>query len=479
MKNLFPGHYPPSISFDEALPDALVVFDTNVLLNFYEFGPATRKNSFETLLKIKERCWLPYHVALEFHRNRTGRVERALKAHTDAIKRVRAGIGEITLQIEKQDVLKNNEVTAELIDAFKASGEKLAQHAESATAELPQRSIEDPVNRFLADLFDERVGPAPTQALVDAINKEGQKRYEHNHPPGLTDAKSKQDEKFMDREIAYQGMYGDLYIWKQVLAHVAAVEGKKHLIFVTDERKPDWWAKDGDNILGPAPQLSQELALAARGWSLWMYRSPRFFDLLSTALGNRLSAEDLEEIREASVSIEWPAEVRRKFKPFMAAKHRSFRNEELNDSSSFDAFPFIELDGLTEHYFEWIGLQLPGWEYTIHKADSTDEEMLLVANSRSKDVDFTYAYHIIFLRDPNHPYISNPWSSQNSTLLRSSIEATSAITVLDTSRLDTNARDQVVHQVAQTSLMRVGKKNEPTVYVTTLRSDRIEVLFAR
>ena len=94
-------------------------------------------------------------------------------------------------------------------------------------------------------------------------------------------------------------------------------------------------------------------------------------------------------------------------------------------------------------------------------------------------MDFTYAYHIIFLRDPNHPYISNPWSSQNSTLLRSSIEATSAITVLDTSRLDTNARDQVVHQVAQTSLMRVGKKNEPTVYVTTLRSDRIEVLFAR
>ncbi len=303
MKTLFPGYYHPAITFKDALPDALIVFDTNVLLNFYEWGPTTRNNSFKILKQVKTSCWLPYHVALEFHRNRTGRVEHTLKKHKDAVKRMKNGITEIIQSVNAQDVLKQNPATATYITNLQAAGDSLVEHAENALKELPQQSSEDPVNGFLAELLDGRVGKFPNQEYVNAVNAEGKKRIENKHPPGVTDA-NKEGFHYMDRDVVYSGVYGDLYIWKQLLDFVPTVEGKSHLIFVTDERKKDWWAKGEENRSSPAPELVQELALNAPGWRLWMFRSPDFFELLSAAMGAKLSAEDLAEIEEASDSVD-------------------------------------------------------------------------------------------------------------------------------------------------------------------------------
>lgn len=304
MKKLFPGHYLSSASFQDALPDALVVFDTNVLLNFYEFGPITRERSFSALEKIKKQCWLPYHVALEFHRNRTGRVEKALQNYQTAITDLTTGVATLTSGLEKQDILKHDSTAERLIAAFKEAGAALAKHAQEATNQLPKRSSEDPVNEALAAIFDGRVGQPPTQQIIDEIIKEGRVRVDHKHPPSITDQK-KAGEKFLDRGIAYAGEFGDLYIWKQVLEHVKEIKDKRYLVFVTDERKPDWWAKEGSNtILGPSPALAQELALFAPGWNLRMYSSVWFFEQLSDTVGVKLSNEDLEDIRDAASSFE-------------------------------------------------------------------------------------------------------------------------------------------------------------------------------
>lgn len=302
MKNLFPGHYARATSFKDALPKAIVIFDTNVLLNFYEFGPITRERTFKTLAKIQQQCWLPYHVALEFHRNRFGRIEKAFQGHQSSIVKLNQGVDELTQNVEKQDVLKHDPKTAKLIQTFKKAGEALAKHAEKAADQLPKRSSEDPVNESLAVIFEGRVGTPPSQEQIDEIDKEGRRRIEHKHPPSLTDSR-KSGEKFLDRGVSYAGEYGDLYIWKQILAHIPGVEEKCYLIFVTDERKQDWWAKEGSNsILGPSPALSQELALTAPGWNLRMYSSAWFFEQLSEAVGGKLSDEDLEEIRDAATS---------------------------------------------------------------------------------------------------------------------------------------------------------------------------------
>jgi len=73
MKKMFSGFYAPSdIEIKEAWLDekTLFVFDTNVLLNLYSYTDVTRKDFFKILEKISNNIWIPYHVGLEYQRNR-------------------------------------------------------------------------------------------------------------------------------------------------------------------------------------------------------------------------------------------------------------------------------------------------------------------------------------------------------------------------------------------------------------------------
>lgn len=346
MKSLFPGHYPPSTSFDESLPEALIVFDTNVLLNFYELGPDTRTRLFSALTQIRESCWLPYHVGLEFHRNRLGKIEKAFQAHRDAVGKFRQDITALTALLEKQDVLKHDDRTEGFVKAFKEAAEALAVHADEAGSKLPQRSHDDPVNEALAAIFDGRVGPTPTQEEINKYNEEGRRRAEHRHPPGVTDG-NKAGERFLDRNVAYAGEWGDLYIWKQILQYLEKVDDKRFLIFVTDERKADWWAKDGKAILGPAPELCQELAICKPGWHLRMYSSARFFQHLSETRGVNLSTDDLQDIRDAGLAVTRPSFKRTAEANLLAKLLQSFSPEDSQHVSLYTKWA-AEVAGQTD-----------------------------------------------------------------------------------------------------------------------------------
>ena len=71
MKNLFPQYEictPERIAL--AWKRGLFVFDTNVLLNLYRYQSVTRDELLKTIGQLSPRIWIPYHVALEFQRNR-------------------------------------------------------------------------------------------------------------------------------------------------------------------------------------------------------------------------------------------------------------------------------------------------------------------------------------------------------------------------------------------------------------------------
>lgn len=76
MKNEFIGYYRPTKEEkDSAWKTGVFIFDTNALLNLYRYSETTRKDFLTALEKIKARLHLPYHVALEFHKNRHGVIE--------------------------------------------------------------------------------------------------------------------------------------------------------------------------------------------------------------------------------------------------------------------------------------------------------------------------------------------------------------------------------------------------------------------
>lgn len=50
--------------------NAMIVVDSNILLNFYRYSEDTRNKIFEILEKLKTRLWIPYQVGKEFFDNK-------------------------------------------------------------------------------------------------------------------------------------------------------------------------------------------------------------------------------------------------------------------------------------------------------------------------------------------------------------------------------------------------------------------------
>ena len=77
MKKEFPGWYQITSQERGALSRyAIFALDSNVLLNLYGMGDSTRTALLEILrrLAFKKRLWLPHQSALEFQRQRPGKI---------------------------------------------------------------------------------------------------------------------------------------------------------------------------------------------------------------------------------------------------------------------------------------------------------------------------------------------------------------------------------------------------------------------
>src|SRR5664279_341625 len=61
---------PTTQEYKDAWSKGLFVFDTNVLLNLYRYHKDTREELLKIIDKLSDRIWIPFHVALEFQRNR-------------------------------------------------------------------------------------------------------------------------------------------------------------------------------------------------------------------------------------------------------------------------------------------------------------------------------------------------------------------------------------------------------------------------
>jgi len=69
MKNKF-IEYHMNDYIEGIFREAIVILDTNVLLNLYRYSKATREKYLEILTQVKERFFLPYQVCQEFYKNK-------------------------------------------------------------------------------------------------------------------------------------------------------------------------------------------------------------------------------------------------------------------------------------------------------------------------------------------------------------------------------------------------------------------------
>jgi hypothetical protein len=279
MKKLFPGSYSlPDDEFKALWTQGMLVFDTNMLLNFHRYSEETRREFLElvSLPEVAPRIWIPYQVALEYHRN----LDEVRYEQVRACQTLKQSIEDWGKTLRAGDHRRRTDSLLKLANELLLDAENQYHHPDRGA--LVER---------IADLFDGKVGSEWDTERLKKAYKEGEDRYANKVPPGFRDASSKKGD---DR-------FGDLIVWLQIIEE--AGHRKKPVIFVTDDNKEDWWLRIGGKTIGPLPALRNEIHRKA-GVLFHMYSGDRFLDQARISFKQPVREETVAEVKQVRIEQE-------------------------------------------------------------------------------------------------------------------------------------------------------------------------------
>jgi hypothetical protein len=313
IKKRFAAYLPlTDASKSGILEKGVVAFDTNVLLGFYRYAPITRREVADLIQKrIAGRAWIPHQVAVEFLRNRTQYINEDQARVRSTEDQLSKAFDNLIVAINKAEFEK---IGAKLdlqtiLGTLEASKAKLLEELRAVASGYPNLAANDEVLEFVESLFGDNIGPPfASQAELDAIYQEGQKRYELGIPPGYKDTQ-KDESAYVDGGLHYRRKFGDLVIWKQLLKQVTQQQDRfRRLVFVTQERKEDWWIVEHGRTIGPRVELRQELEQAGVQ-EFHMYSISQFIEMLRKQSPQEkaplVSDKSLEEVKSAEAEANY------------------------------------------------------------------------------------------------------------------------------------------------------------------------------
>lgn len=297
--------------------DALIVLDTNVLLDLYRYTSGARNQVLAALRLVKLRLWLPYRVGSEFIRGRRGvvadRTEKLQKAKTqldrpfrEAWKSVQEALDEVKGLLDRfaadehgqaeLDELINEEGFKQLMEPWRDKlNERIDELKNSQDIKLKDIvNGYDPILPEVAALYESRFAPSPDATeLRRHIEHALGYRYPNKIPPGYLDA---------GKPTPIQAA-GDYLIWEEVISHVQAQPGQGRVLFVSGDTKPDWYqpARSATEPLRPWPSLIDEFR-ARTGAELLIIETRAFFEGVSEFLDAPITATTVDEIGRTAES---------------------------------------------------------------------------------------------------------------------------------------------------------------------------------
>ncbi|MFM0069567.1 PIN domain-containing protein [Paraburkholderia sediminicola] len=307
MRSSFAGYYPPTADeLSKLWLEGTIVLDTNVLLDLYRLPQLGRDALLAALARLKGRLWIPHHVALEYQRRRLSAIwnersetEKVLASFSATVDDARKKLQRLELEKRGIDVDVD-----EMLRELETANTKIVEAVRKAHNEQMDISSHDPVRTALDDLLgDGCVGLAPeNQESLNSLIKDGEQRYIDKIPPGYRDAgkgKNPADAYFLFDGLKYERQYGDLIIWRQLLNH--AKENKTKLIlFITSDRKEDWWWEEHGRTLGPRPELVREIKAISDVEHFWMYSADQLLKHAASYLGAEVSEQAVTQVEDIS-----------------------------------------------------------------------------------------------------------------------------------------------------------------------------------
>jgi PIN like domain len=296
MRNLFSWRLQPSeADFSKLWEDAVFVFDTNFLLDLYRVSRSTVEDFLKILEYLQNRIWLPYQVADEFFRRR----EEVINSEAASFDKAISALEKWKSEQHSFSSLRGNLsqagriVAAEVAYLFNVQKDYLnavdevektfrEKINELAKAHSTLDADKDSILESLLLLFDSKVGEPYDKPTLQSLYKEAEDRYKKSQPPGFMDVKDKDDER----------KYGDFLLWKQILTF--AKRESRPIIFVTGEKKEDWWIKKKGETVAPQIELRREFQEYVNQ-PFWMYRTQRFIEMAKEKLIVEIDPRSIEE----------------------------------------------------------------------------------------------------------------------------------------------------------------------------------------
>jgi predicted nucleic acid-binding protein len=278
---------------EEIKGQCYIVLDTNVLLVPYTTSKeslAQIRKTYETLIS-ESRLIIPVQVAREFAKNRANKL---IELYQDLCKKRDENIQLKKGRYPLLEFLDEYQEVIRLEDAIETQLREYRQAIGKVLAHIKGWNWNDPVSLLYAELFKDSVILSP-QIDKEEITKDLSKRQQHNIPPGYEDS-SKPD----------KGV-GDLLIWHTILE--VGKTHKKSVIFVSGEKKPDWWHKKGNDALYPRYELVDEFRRCSEGQSFHIIELSQLLQLYgaSETVVEEIRQEEkqiyLEEVEQQSTSI--------------------------------------------------------------------------------------------------------------------------------------------------------------------------------
>jgi hypothetical protein len=284
VKKVFASYYRPTEKEFSALWEkCLFVLDANVLLNLYRYTPSTNQELIDILTQISSRLWMPYQAALEYQERRLDVIAEQVEAYDSIQKLVDGSRVELEGQLKsyaRHPFVNIDGLISELNKVFAKFKIDLDKHKQKHPDLLNTDHLRDAVTKLL----DGKVGPSYSVERLEEIKKTAKTRYENEKPPG-----------FKDNKKGEPRQYNDLVIWFQIIDK--AKEVKKPIIFITDDRKEDWWLKFKGKTIGPRPELMTEMTSEA-SVSFYMYQPDQFMKYARKHLKRQVKEDAIKEVQD-------------------------------------------------------------------------------------------------------------------------------------------------------------------------------------
>jgi hypothetical protein len=387
MRDKFPGYYSlDEEEYKDLWENCVFVFDTNVLLNLYRYPKDVSKEFINVLRQIQDRIWIPYNVGLEFQDNRRSVIHEQGEKFDEVKEELDTSYRSLQ---EKFNRLKKRHSIIDpstFLDKVKEVYDEFRDTLEKLYEELPNLIEIDSIRDELDILFEQKIGEPFSNEELKSLYKEGEERYSYKIPPGYKD---KKDEKFSYSGRIYDKQYGDLILWKQILKAVMEKQEITSVILVTDDDKEDWWWRENGQVIGPRPELVEEILKTGGLDHFYMYNSERFLNFAKVYMEIDINEDSINKIKTITQAVRTE-----RFSPYL----RKIIEFLWNDGDPIGATPSDILQNIgAGAYGNHSKLSLPPWG--LVETDTKSSQRVLTPRGE-KFIKGESEIPLIIMRDP-------------------------------------------------------------------------------